>query len=182
MRRHPSQEATRTCETCQHRFQAWRKAHRTRFCSRACYLQRARTLPLRRTREYRVWGEAKGRCYRLAHPERSLYGGRGIAMCDHWRNDFHAFLADMGPCPQGHSLDRIDNDGPYSPENCRWATAVQQNNNRRTNRTVTLGGRTIPLGLYARECGLPLTLLSSRRYNGWPDERLSEPKHSQPSR
>lgn len=89
-----------------------------------------------RAREYRAWRAAKNRCYNSRDKRYAEWGGRGIRMCDEWRNDYTAFVRDMGRCPPGRSLDRINNDGHYEPGNCRWATPLQQTHNRRPYRTL----------------------------------------------
>lgn len=92
------------------------------------------------TSEYEIWAAMIQRCTNPKSPKWNDYGGRGITVCPSWRN-FVNFHEDMGTRPDGLSLDRIDNDGPYSPENCRWATAVQQRNNRRPQRLRTHCGK-----------------------------------------
>lgn len=99
--------------------------------SESCGCSRGEVHGMSRHRTYVSWCGAKYRCYKPTCNNYKDYGGRGIKMCRRWRKSFKDFLADMGECPPGLSLDRIDNDGNYKPSNCRWATDKQQANNQR---------------------------------------------------
>lgn len=124
-----------------------------------------------RTREYISWANLKIRCYKKNHPYYPDYGGRGITVCERWLNSFENFLSDMGRCPDGHTIDRINNDGNYEPSNCRWATKVEQASNRKSNRVLTFNGKTQIAKRWAEELGIGYQTLIFRLKSGWPVER-----------
>lgn len=122
------------------------------------------------TRIYRIWVGMHKRCRNPANKNFLSYGGRGISVDPRW-DDFAAFLIDMGPPPsRKHSLDRIDNDGPYSPENCRWATPKEQSRNSRRPRFIELNGERKNLTEWASQIGIGPGTLWRRLKDGWPIE------------
>ena len=126
---------------------------------------------LTRTRLYRIWSNMKDRCYRKNNRYYSDYGARGITVCPEWRDSFEIFRdwAMANGYQDDLTLDRKDNDGPYSPGNCRWATKTQQANNKRNNRLITYNGKTQTLAQWAEEYGISPSCLGLRinRYK-WP--------------
>ena len=121
-------------------------------------------------REFVSWWHAKDRCYNPADKAFPAYGARGITMCDRWRTDFGAFRQDMGPCPTGFSLDRIDNDGPYAPDNCRWASPRTQSNNTRRNRWLMVKGERMTATQAARRYAVNIKTVNTRLGRGWSPE------------
>lgn len=105
------------------------------------------------SREYNSWHTMHQRCKCSKIPRFHLYGGKGVRVCERWAS-FENFYADMGPRPEGHSLDRIDSNGNYEPSNCRWATPRQQASNTRRNRFYTFNGKTQTEVEWSRELGI----------------------------
>lgn len=123
------------------------------------------------------------RCLNPNNSRYSEWGGRGITVCERWAS-FDNFLADMGevPSPQ-HTLDRLDPDGNYEPDNCRWATRSEQQRNRRDSRKLTFKERTQSIYDWAEETGLPAYVIRNRTKAGWPVEAiLTTPLKSESSR
>lgn len=122
--------------------------------------------------EYRAWMGMKARCYNPNHGSYEHYGERGIIVCDEWKNTFEKFFADMGERPSKiHSLDRIDNNGIYEKDNCRWATRIQQVRNRSCTRLFTFKNETLSAAEWGRRLGGSAMLVTHRIGRGWDYEK-----------
>lgn len=124
------------------------------------------------TRLYRIWQNMKDRCSRENNAHYSDYGGRGITVCEEWQTSFDAFRdwALSSGYDDSLTLDRRDNDGGYTPENCRWATRKEQANNQRSNRVVIFNGEKHTVSEWAEICGISGNALRLRLNRGWTVE------------
>lgn len=129
-----------------------------------------------KTRLHSIWAGMKERCLSPGSHAYALYGGRGITVCDEWRNSFDAFRdwALTHGYSEDLSIDRIDVDGDYCPENCRWADAITQSNNTRCNHMLTYSGRTMSVSRWAVEIGISRGTLVSRLSAGWSVQQAIE--------
>ena len=131
----------------------------------------------KRSRTYSIWASMLQRCRSSYATNFAYYGGRGIKVCDRW-SDFRNFLADMGECPKGLTIDRIDVDGNYEPGNCRWSTQAEQNRNKRPQKNsimVVYRGEEMALSIAARLSGLNKDTVYSRIRRGEAGEALFRP-------
>ena len=123
----------------------------------------------KRTRLYVIWCHMIERCYNPHFVAFANYGGRGIQVCEEWRNSFVSFRA--WAIPNGYNnkltLDRIDNGGNYEPSNCKWSTTKEQCNNRRTNRLISYRGETKTMTQWAESIGMSANTFKRRLYAGW---------------
>lgn len=133
-----------------------------------------------KSRLYKIWRNMVRRTTDPNFPDYHNYGGRGITVCQEWRESFEAFARDMGPTHQAdRTIDRINNDGNYEPDNCRWATALEQGRNKRNNRLLTFNGQTMPVSAWVEQTGISKGAIQGRLRAGWPVDRvLTEPEQS----
>lgn len=122
----------------------------------------------KRTKEWRAWDSMIRRVRYPSMDRYPRYGGRGIKVCDRWINSFENFLDDVGYAPsKQHTLDRIDNDGDYTPDNVRWATRSQQVKNSTKAKLITYNGKTMNLCDWVAETGIKRTTIQMRLKKGW---------------
>ena len=120
------------------------------------------------TKTMTTWSEMKRRCYKEDRIDYKNYGGRGITICDRWlhgdgnKTGFHCFLEDMGDRPDGMTIDRINHDGDYEPSNCRWATNIEQMNNRQDSRFIEYKGERMTMANAARRFNVPYRSIYNR--------------------
>ena len=177
----------RQCENCGDLFTpqlAHVKAGRGWYCSKPCSHEGHKTHGdtagpnrAKHTAEYRAWRHMLVRCYNQKCKDYPDYGGRGIVVCDRWRTDYAAFLADMGRRPSPDlSIDRKDTNGNYELGNCRWATADEQVNNRRTPTIrVVLGSESHTITEWAQIAGMRRETLKARLYRMPPERAITQP-------
>jgi len=120
---------------------------------------------------YQVWCDMKMRCYNANCLNFKNYGARGIVVCELWLNSFENFFKDMGPKPDGLTIERNDVNGNYEPSNCRWASRLEQSWSRRDVVKLTIDGKTMPVEVWAREVGLNADTIRNRLRRGWDAER-----------
>ena len=122
-----------------------------------------------RTKTHKIWKGVISRCYATGATGYANYGGRGIGVCERWRTSFSNFIADMGECPSGFSIERIDGSLGYEPSNCVWADRKTQNSNRRSVHNITANGITMNISDWATTLGISERAIRGRLSRGWSE-------------
>ncbi len=144
------------------------KRNQCKFCNK----RPEKTFGLSGNYLYMAWSSIKQRCFNVKDKRYASYGGRGISMCQEWFYDFHKFASHIGERPSSdHSIERIDNHGNYEPGNVKWATAYEQNSNKRTNAIMTFNGEALTMAQWSRKLGIKFNTLNERIKRGWSTER-----------
>lgn len=137
-------------------------------CSEFKYNKRSLKHGMSRSKEYRAWRAIMNRCENPNVASYPHYGGRGISVCDKWRNSFEAFLEDVGLCPPDKSsIGRKDSNKNYEPGNVHWESIVEQNNNKSDTILITIGSETLCASRWAEKIGLNIRTMYARIYTGW---------------
>lgn len=155
------------CETCGKEFIRYGNNKPAKYCSQGCYgkaksiigppyltIKHGHTTNNKTSSTYSKWQGMKTRCYNTKSNRYKYYGGKGIGVCGRWLESFENFLTDMGICPQGMTLDRIDSNKGYAPENCRWVDLATQSRNRTNVKQYTIKGKTQCLNQWVKELGV----------------------------
>jgi hypothetical protein len=137
---------------------------------------------MRNSPEYDIWCSMRQRCRDPHVKSYANYGGRGITVCERWLHSFENFYADMGPRPSPmHTIERKDNDGPYSPDNCIWILKTLQNMNKRNSRLITLDGQTACFTEWMHRIGIAPATFYQRVQRGWSEQEAltipPKPRH-----
>jgi hypothetical protein len=120
---------------------------------------------------YKIWNRIISRCHNERDRAFNRYGGRGISVCQRWRDSVEAFVADMGPRPSTHhSVERKNNNGNYEPSNCKWGTDIEQGRNRRNNRLITINDETLCLSAWIERLGVNRDTFYWRVNQGWSEQ------------
>ena len=173
-------DRTKICPVCGKEFQAKKKTQI--FCSVACSsINQQSCLDRNNTKKrlHQIWSNMKTRCYNTKAFAYKDYGGRGITVCKEWKDSFVTFYnwALSNGYTNDLSIDRINVNGNYEPNNCRWATVWEQAVNRRDNRFITCNGETLTIGQWARKVNLTWDIIDWRLRIGWtPEEALFTPR------
>lgn len=123
-----------------------------------------------RSNTYSIWCDMKKRCHNPTTLAWDNYGGRGITVCDRWKNSFENFLKDMGTRPKGKHIDRKRNNEGYSPENCHWVTPKQNHRNKRNNRIICFNSESRTMAEWSEITGIKIGTIWMRLELGWPEE------------
>lgn len=123
---------------------------------------------------HRIWNVMRARCQNPNHDAYRYYGGRGITVCERWQS-FDCFLADMGECPPGYSIERSDNERGYEPGNCSWLPMIDQWRNRRSTKIITHNGQALSHQEWARALGVSAATITQRLKAGWTIDRVLTP-------
>lgn len=165
------------CEFCKKLFNS-KKTNQRFCCIRCARLKDNLKHGMYGTRLYEIWRGIKKRCYLKTHIHYKNYGGRGIIMCDEWKNDFKIFYdwSKNNGYKDKLTIDRINNNGNYCPENCRWITIKEQGLNKRTNVFLIYNGEKHTISEWSKIIKINAQTICERRKRGWSDEKIIETK------